>query len=302
MEILTVIVRYQIPPESSASVRGVQQAFAADPELRASVGALLWDNSEEPLPERGAPAGLEYHHSASNLGVSGACNESARWAADGGASWMLLLDQDTHLPPGYLQSMLAESRAWKERAEIAAIAPVVNVGHRIVSPRRSVFNGHRPYLEEDGVSKGEAFAINSGCLIRLSALRAVGGFSEDFWLDYSDRYLFHQFYLRGFRMVRAHVELQHEMTILDYDRLMSPWRYRNFVEAEGAFNDLFKSGLENAVQTLRLAVRVIVQRFRHRNPEFARITRGHLWMRLITPRRRRIDRWRVAQSARFMAR
>jgi hypothetical protein len=145
--------------------------------------------------------------------------------------------------------MLARSRAATISTEIAAIVPVVKVGERVVSPRVSIFNGHRDYPENDAHS-GEVFAINSGCLLRLGALEAIGGFSPDFWLDYSDRYVFHQFYLRGLRVMRADVELQHEMTIMDYDRLMSPLRYQNFIEAEGAFNDLYKGRAENAPSKL----------------------------------------------------
>jgi hypothetical protein len=302
MEILAVIVRYQTPLEQSATLRGVRQVLADDPGIQGAIGVLVWDNSPQRLADPALPAGVDYRHSPANIGVSGAYNEAAHIATRCGATWMLLLDQDTTLPRRFLQNMLAESRAMADRGEIAAIVPVVKVGDRIVSPRRSIFNGHREYSETNGVGLGEAFAINSGCLLRLTALAAIGGFSKDFWLDYSDRYIFHQFYLRGFCIARANVELQHEMTILDYDRLMSPWRYKNFIEAESAFNDLYKSPFENAVQTLRLAIRVVRQKVRYKNPQFSRITLSHLWKRVTKPQKRRLAEWKSAQSARQTAR
>jgi hypothetical protein len=73
---------------------------------------------------------------------------------------------------------------------------------------------------------------------------------------------------------------------------MTPLRYRNYIAAEGAFNDLYKGLLENAVQTLRLFVRVIRQRWRLKNPEFSRITWKYLVARLFASRKLRIRRWR----------
>jgi hypothetical protein len=296
------MVRYNTPLEESATFATIRRAIAGDDTIRDTVQVLLWDNSPTPLIQPSLPPGFEYRSSPANLGVAGAYNEASRIAHDLGADWLLLLDQDTSLPPDFLRIMLAASNSFATNPQVAAIVPTVKVGDLIVSPRSSTFNGHADYAEADGISKGEPFAINSGCLLRLSALEAIGGFSPDFWLDYSDRYVFHQFFLRGFRIARANVELQHEMTILDYDRLMSPWRYRNFIEAEGAFNDLYKSTLENAVQTLRLVVRVVRQRLRYRNPQFSQITLSHLWTRLTSSRKRRIANWRSAQLLRQTAR
>jgi GT2 family glycosyltransferase len=149
------------------------------------------------------------------------------------------------------------------------------------------------------VAEGEAFAINSGCLMRVAWLKKIGGFSNDFWLDYSDIYACHQIFVRGGKVWRAtDAELEHEMTVMDYDRLMSPWRYTNFSHAESAFNDLYKGYAENAMQNLRLLARAIKQRRKYRNPEFSRITLAQLIYRLTVPRRRRIQQWIAAGEER----
>jgi GT2 family glycosyltransferase len=303
MEILAVVVRYEMALESSETIRGLDRSLALHPELREAIHFLIWDNSPQRLLDPALPFTAEYRHSGRNIGVSGAYNEAAKLAREQGIRWMLLLDQDTALPDNFLQTMLAHGRRISEREEIAAIVPVVKVGQQIVSPMRSVFQGHVVVCDrESGVMEGEAFAINSGCLLRVQALERIGGFSGEFWLDYSDRYVFHQFFRHGFKVWRAaDVEVEHEMTILDYDRLMAPWRYLNFIEAEGAFNDLYKSGFENAVQNLRLAVRAVRQRMRYKNPEFSRITARHLWTRLRVGRRRRVLMWENAQRWRSTA-
>jgi GT2 family glycosyltransferase len=296
---LAVMVRYQMPLHSSATLRSLHRCFAAHPHLHDSVRLVLWDNSPQPLLDPALPFAAEYRHSGRNLGVSGAYNQAAAMARDLGAPWLLLLDQDTELPESFLATMLAHARLMASREQVAAIAPVVRSGARFVSPMRSVFQGHVVCTGHTGVLAGDAFAINSGAVLRVRALQQIGGFSPDFWLDYSDRYVFHQFFLHGWKLwCAADAVLQHEMTILDYDRLMAPWRYKNFIEAEGAFLDLYKGALENAVQNLRLAVRALRQRLRYRNKEFSRITVRYLGARLRSPRRSRVQAWQQQQRSR----
>jgi GT2 family glycosyltransferase len=298
MKILAVMVRYQMPLNESQTFRGLCAAFESDPDLAASYEVMIWDNSPAAIdPEEIAaphfPASFLYRRSSANLGPSGAFNEARKYALEHGHDWMLLLDQDMEIHADFLRVLPRHREYVADRSEIAAIAPTVYVGSKVLSPRQQLFNRHRTYpARESGVASGEAFAINSGCLVRVSALEQIGGFSTDFWLDYSDMYVFHQFFLHGMQTWRAaDAELQHDMTIMDYDRLMSPWRYRNFSAAEGAFNDLYKGRLENAVQTLRVFVRALRQRRKYRNPEFSRIAWAQFVYRLRVPRAQRIARW-----------
>jgi hypothetical protein len=78
---------------------------------------------------------------------------------------------------------------------------------------------------------------------------------------------------------------------LDYDRLMTPWRYRNISYAETAFNDLYNGRLENACQTLRLLARTIKQRMKFDKPVFSQITWEQFLYRLCVSRKKRIARW-----------
>jgi GT2 family glycosyltransferase len=300
MKILAVVVLYKTTFAASQTIASLAHIFGRVPELVASVDVLIWDNSPDPVLNPHTSFPFLYHHSHANVGLSGAYNRAASVAQEEGTPWLLLLDQDTTLPSNFLAAMLQQAAELESRREIAAIVPAVFVGDHRASPWRVLFNSRKPYpLDESGIADGELAAINSGCMLRLGSLLEIGGYSEAFWLDYSDLYVFHRFYRNKLRVWRASdIRIQHSMTILDYDNLMSTWRYGNFIEAEGAFNDIFHGRLENAFQTARLLVRVFRQRKRFKNREFSRITLRYFLKRLLHTRSQRIRAWERSTAER----
>jgi GT2 family glycosyltransferase len=300
MNVLAVIVRYNLPLNQSPTVRGLSEAFLSQPHLLDGMRVLIWDNSPEALENFDLSFPVEYRHSTQNMGVSGAYNGALRIAETMNARWMLLLDQDTEVTADYLSQMMKYSEDLASRSEIAAIMPTVLMGDAIISPYELLFNTSRVYTGPSGIAPGDVGGANSGMFIRVEALRSIGGFSLDFWLDFSDMYVLHEFFLRGLHVWRAaEITLQHSISVRDYDNLMPPWRYANLIGAEGAYNDLYKGWFENSVQTLRLWVRAVRQHMRYKNPEFSRITWRHLLHRLTTGRKRRLALWRETQRARF---
>lgn len=294
MAILAVMVRYNTPLQQSETVRGMCEALAGNAALGEAYRFLIWDNSAEPIESPNLPIQFEYRHSRCNLGISGAGNEAMHLARARRHQWMLLLDQDTRVTAAFLKTMLGWSGRLAGRSELALVAPTVRSGGLVVSPRRYLFNRHIAYPDPaPGIAEGEAFAINSGSLTRVSALRTVGGFSNDFWLDYSDIYVCHQYFLHGYKLWRAtDAELEHEMTVRDYDRLMTPARYINYSYAESAFNDMYKGRLENGAQDLRLLMRALRQRRRYKDPAYSRITLAQFFYRMRNSRERRIENWK----------
>jgi GT2 family glycosyltransferase len=269
---------------------------------------MIWDNSPDAIENPQLLIPFLYYHSKVNLGVSGAYNGAMEYALENGYPWMLLLDQDTQITSEFLLAMLRHSRNLLPREEIAAIVPTVRMGEVAISPGRQLFSLRgicSKYPEgECGIAPGELTSINSGCIMRVASLQAIGGFSTDFWLDYSDICVFHQFYVHGMKVWRsADVEIDHDLSVLDYDSLMTPWRYRNFSYAETAFNDLYMGRIKNTVQTLRLFARAIKQRMKYDNPEFSHIVWEQFMYRLRVPQAERIARWltegkkRAAQQA-----
>jgi GT2 family glycosyltransferase len=317
VKILAIVVRYQMPLSESPTLRGLCEAFSSEPDLAQSYAVMIWDNSQHAITNPQLPIPFLYHHSQVNLGVSSAYNFAMEYALKHGYEWMLLLDQDTRITSEFLLAMLRHSLNLLPRQEIAAIAPTVLVRGYAVSPKRLLLlDRHRMYahpkqcvlyiakrlrilnkncmypIGECGIAPGEAVAINNGCIMRVASLRTIGGFSTDFWLDYSDIYLFRQLFEHGMKVWRAaDVELEHDMTIMDYEHPMTPWRYRIRACAETAFNDLYSGRLENAIQTLKFFARAIKQRMKYGNPEFSRIAWEQFMYRLRAPREERIARW-----------
>ena len=70
---------------------------------------------------------------------------------------------------------------------------------------------------------------------------------------------------------------------MNYDKEMSPQRYKNFMAAESAYVDLFLPPLERPSQLLRLSVRTVRQYRRYENKIFSRISWEYLLQRLFLP-------------------
>jgi hypothetical protein len=191
---------------------------------------------------------------------------------------------------------------------VAAIVPLLLDQDFQLSPQQLLRFRQVPVApDRSRLLEGEVFAANSGAMLRVADLLAIGGYSVDFWLDHSDMYVFHQFYLQGKRIfLAADLRLQHSMTMLDYDARMTPERYDNFLHAEQAYIDLFKGSIQNAVQILRLLGRAIRQR-RYRNRVYTRMTWKFLVHRLLSSKASRLRAWsersvqRQKQSARLPA-
>jgi glycosyltransferase involved in cell wall biosynthesis len=298
IRILTVTVRYRMPVEESATLKSLAAAFSIDSALHDRYGMLLWDNSPEPLLD--PPANTIYHHDPLNSGITGAFNAAATYASEHGYPWILLLDQDSDLPAGFLQEMAKTVRQVHGMPDVAAIAPSVYVKDFLASPHRVLRNRHVPYGDgECGIAPGEAMAINSGSMLRVSDLIAVGGYIQAFQQEYSDWYIFHQLYLAGKKVWRAaDIRLQHVMTVMDYDSLLSVKRYRELLDAEEAYTDLYRDPLEGSMQTVRLLARAAKQRLRLKNPEFSRVTLQRFFRRLFSTRKHRIAVWDADGQAR----
>jgi GT2 family glycosyltransferase len=285
------VVLYRTAFEASKTLAGLTQAVAEDPTLLNSFDVLVWDNSPEPLPNSALPFPFRYHHAAQNEGVGGAYNGAARLAREQGAPWLLLLDHDTSVTGDFLRGMRQHAERAGGDEGIAAIVPFLYAGDFVLSPRLWSFARHvalpRPaaaYTEQRLI-----FAANSGTLMRVSALQAIGGYSPRFWLDYSDIYAFQRFYERGFGVrIAGDLALDHEVAMLDYDARMSPPRYATYLAAESDFLDLHRGWAERLMHLFRLAARAVRQR-RFADATFSRMTRQELWRRLCTPRRARLQ-------------
>jgi GT2 family glycosyltransferase len=295
VQILAVVVRYKVPLEESQTMQSLSKAFQEMPELAQSIRIFLWDNTPSPLISPASIIPLEYRHTGDNLGVSGAYNRAMEFAEANGIPWMLTLDQDTTLNASYLKRMLSLSHEVFGNPQVCSIVPFVRSHGRLVSPRRlgrlnRVFQIDRA---ASGILHADAYAINSASLMRISALREIGGYSEEFWLDLSDVYVFQRMNERGKLIFLAgNLEIEHSIAGMNFEQDMVPERYQVFLAAENLYLSLYRSRFENAFQTFRLLPRAFRQYLQYKNKAYAAVTWRCFVARLVKRRASLIDGWR----------
>jgi GT2 family glycosyltransferase len=302
VRILIVVVLYRTAFENAPVIAGpviasLDRCFSQTPALLHCFATLVWDNSprSQAIPP-GLSCPLEYLHSAENVGVSGAYNHAAQLASERGAQWLLLLDQDTVLPLGFLSRMRDYAQRLASQHHIAAVAPTVVMGQSRISPRITARWGKsaNPPAGFNGEESRELVLVNTGLLLRLSALLKVGGFSPDFWLDFSDRYLCHMLAQSGCSVwIAGDLELQHHVSLMAGG--VSLHRYANLLAAEDAFFTLYRSLPRNVIYCQRLLRNA--WRLRQTNPERATLLARHLARRLNTSKQQRLQDWRAEVAA-----
>lgn len=237
--ILAVLVLYKTEPAASPAFVALADMLGRQPALAAALTLLVADNSREPhaLPP-GTPA--LYLHDGSNPGLARRYNHALDLAMEQRAPWLLLLDQDTQLTADYLDELLRLSESLLTRREVAAIVPRLAIGTTIHSPHSP---SHRPRAtpydpQSTGLLPGLIRAYNSGALLRVSALLAVGGFPLNYPLDYLDHATLHRLQSAGGRVYGMHARLQHDMSIYRPERHKDPahaGRHRSQLSAEIRF-------------------------------------------------------------------
>jgi GT2 family glycosyltransferase len=295
MQILAVVVLYKRSPQESQTIQSLIQAFKHNPALTGSIRVLLWDNSPAPVSGAGLPFPFDSSSAGHNVGTSGAYNYAMEFAESIQCPWLLLLDQDTTLSGEFLRGMVGYSEKFQDAQEIATVVPFIFSHGALVSPRRLLsFNRVQQIPATfSGLCKDKAYAVNSATLMRVAALREVGGYSEEFWLDLSDVYVFRALHRNGkYMYIAGDLRLQHSIASMDFDKEMSPERYRNFIAAESAYVDLYSSPLERPAQLLRLLVRTVRQYRRYQNKVFSTISCEYFLQRLFRSRAGRLKRWR----------
>lgn len=270
--VLAVIVLYKIPPEESRTFKTFMASYQKlDPD-RSLVGVLLYDNTPEPGIPGALPPNVRYEAAGKNAGLAAAYNRALDIAQERGFSWLLLLDQDSVLPPDFLELLRSEGRKYAANDEVAAIVPIVCSGDVVISPRQVGFFGLKPFSHAPrGIQDAEMMAINSGTAVRCDFVRSIGGFNRAYWLDYLDHWLFRQIYKSGKKAAVLPCCVEHSLSVQDYRRNISPARYRSILGGESAFMTSHKPKLQIPFYLLRLAARSIRMTLR-RQPDLALLT------------------------------
>ncbi|MGA8742948.1 MAG: glycosyltransferase [Terracidiphilus sp.] len=297
LTVTAVVVLYRMKPESSPAFKSVMAARERlHPDL-GEVRVLLWDNGPEAAGVADLPEGVQYFADESNSGLAKAYNRALRLASEHGSDWLLTLDQDTAVPADFFVELATAARESTRYAGVAAIVPQIAAGDRQISPNYFQFGAIPRWYRAGyvGVLSEPVFAFNSGAMLRVEALSQVGGYDPRFWLDDSDAMIFSKLHEYGKRVyVAGNIQVQHEFSMKDMQRRMSPARYKNALLAETAFWDLRMSRAAGWERTLRLALRLVKQWLRKDSAELRRITWHAVVRRIFTSRRKRIAEWMQA--------
>jgi glycosyltransferase involved in cell wall biosynthesis len=255
---------------------------------------LLWDNS--PMPTTPTLSfQFDYVHSGKNVGTAGAFNRAMEFAETMSIPWLLLLDQDTTFPEDFVAKMVDYSHRFADTPEVAAVVPLLWCRGQLISPKRlrSLYRISPVPPACYGTYKEQVVVCDSATLMRTAALREAGGYDEElFWLDFSDIYVFDALHRNDKDIyIASDLQLEHSLSIMDYDHDMTPGRYGNFLAAEGAFFFHRRSPLDNVALTVRLLARGTKQYLRYENKTFARMTWTAFCRRVLVSKAQRMKNW-----------
>lgn len=110
-----------------------------------------------------------------NLGIAEALNIGVRRAIAQDFPWVILFDQDSEVPAGFVQNMLASWKSHHRRDLIGSLHP------RYVDPDTGV--APPVYRASDG---GPVISLTSGALMPTWIFERIGEFASDYFIDEVD--------------------------------------------------------------------------------------------------------------------
>lgn len=159
----------EVAPHISALLTQVDRLVIVDNQSGNNLPPLLLGLSSHPA--------VHFISNPTNLGIAAAFNQGLRYALDQGYAWIATFDQDSHVPPDYLERMLETWSACPDKDRVAIVAPTFLL-RKSASPSPSTLRSCR--------SREIPVAMASGNLVRTEAVRAVGFMDEEFFIDYVD--------------------------------------------------------------------------------------------------------------------
>lgn len=190
---------------------------------------LLYDNS---LKTQETDAIVEnqinYIHDSTNSGLSKAYNTAYKEVLSNGDNLLLLLDQDTQIDLNYLKELVN----LKVGTDVGAILPLIKANDLQISP---VYTDEYINKNSKNVSPGivqkSLMAINSGTVLPIATIEEIGGFNQEFPLDYLDHWLFWKLGKLNKKFIVLDHTFAHELSVLDYSQV-SAKRYESIITAE----------------------------------------------------------------------
>lgn len=252
--ILAVLVLYKVAAEDSQTFVSLRDLLRENAEAAATIDLIVCDNSPNEQPR---PSGFDdmYLSDPSNPGLAKSYNMALEVAKERKLPWLMLLDQDTTLTADYIREVVEQTRSLEADASIAAIIPKLVELYVVLSPHKPPTYRHREFdLNIEGKSESRLCAFNSGSVVRVKALEQVGGFPEEFWLDFLDHATFHQLQAAGGKFFILRSSLRHDLSMADSlkTETVSKQRYANVLDAEFRYYRRYGSAVDQFYRRVRL--------------------------------------------------
>ncbi|MDE1163311.1 MAG: glycosyltransferase family 2 protein [Acidobacteriaceae bacterium] len=244
---------------------GESPAFLALQHFRESHPLPLFvaDNSAQAQPLPPDFHGI-YQHDGQNAGLAARYNDALARAKEQNAEWLMLLDQDTQLTVEYLAEALAVPARYATQPEVVAVVPHLVSRGRILSPHHPPFPDHP--LTTDPASVGPLhpafWTFNSGALLRVAALEAIGGFPREYWLDYLDHATMYRLKQNGGTVAAMPVSLEHDLHSDAPINAINDARDHSHVQAQARFYRDFATPTERQ-RFRRWMLREAANRLKH---------------------------------------
>jgi rhamnosyltransferase len=212
-------------PTGARSICAVLVSFHPDADLPARVNGILGqvgalvivDNGSgeaalRMLTELSLDPGISLESNRENLGVASALNIGIRRARSLGYEWVLLLDQDSVLDARMVEELIAAHASFPEPARLAVLgAGFRDIHHPDTAPAQAgSANTARDGAGTGGDSRAPVPAwqevesvITSGSLLNVSTLDRIGGFRDDFFIDYVDSEFCFRARASGYRVAKT---------------------------------------------------------------------------------------------------
>lgn len=215
---------------------------------------LLYDNSIKDFNKIYKSKSIHYIHDKSNSGVSTAYNCGAKWAKKHGFSHIVLFDDDTILPPQYID-LLYEAIRNNPNSNIFVPTLKYNNGERIFSPINVSGLKRNKQLKPNRYSLKRYLPVNSGSCINIKCFFSVGGFNEKIPLDFSDFDFFTRLSKNtdSFRLIDCQGEQYFSNNETEPNKLIE--RYKLYLQGAKEFCHPYKIQLQVFKHSLSLFVR-----------------------------------------------
>ena len=257
--ILAVVVLYNRDVLQSQSISSLFEILQQTPELARFYSLLVYDNSPE-SHSYGQHTALPfaYVHDPENGGLARAYNFALQRAEADGQTWLLLLDQDTSLTREFLLALLQAADSLQARHEVASIVPRLLVNGEIHSPAANFMTLLRRQFkppakgmghEVAGIQEQHLCSYNSGSTLRVQAVRSIGGFPDQFWLDFLDHAVFHALFAGGYRTYVLQATLGHDFSHSAIESVPQ-WRSENVLRARTLYVLRWGTGMERLLYRL----------------------------------------------------